>query len=70
MRAVRRKTKPEAETTARPSILQGARDALAFARGKGNGCAVHVEETTFVCNLLEISAAERPPYRAVVLIGR
>ncbi len=45
MKAVRRKTKPRATTTAGQSILRGAREALAFAQGARDGYAVHVPAT-------------------------
>ena len=45
MKAVRPKTKPRAKTTAGQSILQGAREALAFAQGARDGYAAHVPAT-------------------------
>ena len=45
MKAVRPKTKYSAKTKAGQSILQGAREALAFAKGARDGYAVHVPTT-------------------------
>jgi len=45
MKAVRPRTKSRATTTAGQSILQGAREALAFAQGARDGYAVHVPAT-------------------------
>jgi hypothetical protein len=45
MKAIRPKTKPRPATTAGQSILQGAREALAFAQGARYGYAVHVPAT-------------------------
>ena len=42
---VRTKKKPRATTPAGQNILQGAREALAFAQGVRNGYAVHVPVT-------------------------
>ncbi len=48
MKAVGTRTKPKARTTAGQSILQGAREALAFAEGARDGYAVHVPATVDV----------------------
>ena len=45
MKAVRSTTKLKSTTTAGQSILQGAREALAFARGARDGYEVHVPAT-------------------------
>ena len=45
MKALHPRTKPRATTAAGESILQGAREALAFARGARDGYAVHVPAT-------------------------
>ena len=45
MKAVRPRTKSRATTTAGQSILQGAREALAFAQGARDGYTVHVPAT-------------------------
>ena len=45
MKAVSPKTKRQATTKAGQSILQGAREALAFAQGARDGYAVHVPVT-------------------------
>ncbi len=42
MKAVRARTRPRATTTAGQSVLQGAREALAFARGARDSYAAHV----------------------------
>jgi hypothetical protein len=49
MKAARSRTKAKDATTVRgKSILQGARDALAFAQGARDGYVVHVRATTDV----------------------
>lgn len=45
MKVVRPKTKAKATTTVGQTILQGAREALAFAQGARDGYAVHVPAT-------------------------
>jgi len=45
MKALHPRTKPRATTPAGESILQGAREALAFAQGARDGYAVHVPAT-------------------------
>ena len=45
MKAVSPKTKPTAKTKAGKSVLQGAREALAFAGGARDGYTVHVPAT-------------------------
>ncbi len=45
MKAVNPSTGPRTTTAAGQSVLQGAREALAFARGAREGYAVHVPAT-------------------------
>ena len=45
MKAAHPRTQPKATTTAGQSILQGAREALAYAQGARDGYAVHVPAT-------------------------